>query len=109
MRERSMRLPRRRTIWSTHSSTAESIPRPSRSIFRKPASAQESLSHWQSLRPPTAARSPGPRATRGGAGVFAPLAELAALHRCVLDRNELDERAAGDDHAAGVLGEVPRK
>ncbi len=40
--------PGARAICSTQSSTAESIPRPSRSIFRKPASAQESLSHWQS-------------------------------------------------------------
>ncbi len=37
---------RRSAISSTHRSTAESIPRPSRSILRNPASAQESLSHW---------------------------------------------------------------
>ena len=44
-----------------------------------------------------------------GAGILVPLAEPAALHRGVLDRDELDERAARDDHAARVLGEVPRK
>ena len=38
-------LPRVLAISSTQRSTAESIPSPSRSIFRKPASAHESLSH----------------------------------------------------------------
>ena len=38
-----------------------------------------------------------------GAGVLVPLAVLAAFHRRRLDRDELDERPRGDDHAAGVL------
>ena len=59
MRERSTRSPRTRAIISTQRSTADSIPRPSRSIFRKPASAHESLSHWQSWRPSMAAGSTG--------------------------------------------------
>src|SRR5256885_1828952 len=37
MRERSIGWLRSRAIWSTQSSTAQSIPSPSRSIFRKPA------------------------------------------------------------------------
>ena len=44
-----------------------------------------------------------------GARVLVPLAELAALHRGRLDRDELDERAARDDHPARVLGEVARQ
>ena len=52
-------------ISSTHSSTAESIPSPSRSIFRKPASAQESLSHWQICRPAIAAGCTGTSSTSG--------------------------------------------
>ena len=55
IRERSIGSLRFRAIPSTHSSTAESIPSPSRSIFRKPASSQESLSHWTSCRPAIAA------------------------------------------------------
>ena len=50
-----------------HSSTAESIPRPSRSIFTKPASAQESLSHWQIWRPGKAAGTTGTSSTSGRA------------------------------------------
>ena len=46
-------------IATTHSSTAESMPSPSRSILRKPASAQESLSHWQIVRPAIAAGCSG--------------------------------------------------
>ena len=65
MRERSIVAPRRRAIWSTQSSTAESIPRPSRSIFRKPASAHESLSHWQIWRPSIAAGWTGTSSTSG--------------------------------------------
>ena len=52
-------------IWTTQSSTADSIPRPSRSIFRKPASAQESLSHWQIWRPSIAAGCTGTSSTSG--------------------------------------------
>ena len=44
-----------------------------------------------------------------GAGVLVPLAVLAAFHRRRLDRDELDERPRGDDHAARVLGEVARE
>ena len=69
-------------IWSTQSSTAESIPRPSRSILRKPASAQESLSHWHICRP-----------------------AIAARHH----RDELDERARRDHHPARVLRDVARQ
>src|SRR6185312_9837529 len=43
------------------------------------------------------------------AGILVPLAELAALHRGVLDRDELDERTARDDHAAWMLGKVARE
>src|SRR5918999_1747931 len=55
MRERSIVSPRTRAISSTQRSTADSIPRPSRSIFRKPASAHDSLSHWTIWRPSIAA------------------------------------------------------
>ena len=55
MRERSIRSPRMCAISTTQRSTAESIPSPSRSIFRKPASAHESLSHCTSWRPVIAA------------------------------------------------------
>ena len=51
MRERSIVLPCTRATCSTQSSTAESIPSPSRSIFRKPASEHESLSHCTICRP----------------------------------------------------------
>ena len=67
---------------TTHSSTADSMPRPSRSIFRKPASPQESLSHWQIVRPSIAAGCSG-----------------------TIGR----QRPVGDDHAARVLGEVARQ
>ena len=65
MRERSTVSPRASAIRSTQSSMAESIPRPSRSIFRKPASAHESLSHWQSCRPSIAAGTTGTSSTSG--------------------------------------------
>ena len=76
MRDRSTLSPRLRAMRSTHSSTAESIPRPSRSIFTKPASAQESLSHWQIWRS-------GERGGNHG--------------------HQLHQRAGAHDHAAGVL------
>ena len=41
------------------------MPSPSRSILRKPASAQESLSHWQSWRPSIAAGTTGTSSTSG--------------------------------------------
>ena len=82
MRERSTVCPCSRAICSTQSSTAESIPSPSRSIFRKPASAHESLSHWQSWRP---------------------------FHRRGLHRHELDERPRRDHHPARVLRDVARQ
>ncbi len=41
------------------------MPSPSRSIFRKPASAQESLSHWQIWRPSIAAGTTGTSSTSG--------------------------------------------
>ncbi len=75
-----MRSPRTRAISSTQRSTAESIPRPSRSIFRKPASAQESLSHWTICLPSIAAGTTGQQSISG----------LVAI-----------------DHPARVLGEVP--
>ena len=43
----------------------DSIPSPSRSILRKPASAHESLSHWQSWRPAIAAGWTGTSSTSG--------------------------------------------
>ena len=65
MRERSIFSLRVRATRSTHSSTAESIPSPSRSIFRKPASAHESLSHWHIWRPAIAAGCTGTSSTSG--------------------------------------------
>src|SRR5215210_2196343 len=50
-----MRSPRTCAISSTQRSTAESIPSPSRSILRKPASAHDSLSHCTIWRPSIAA------------------------------------------------------
>ena len=82
IRERSIGAPWSCAIRSTHSSTHESIPSPSRSILRKPASAHESLSHWQSWRPG---------------------------HRGRLHGDELDERPRGDHHPARVLGDVTRQ
>ena len=71
-----------RAIRSTQRSTAESIPNPSRSIFRKPASAQESLSHCTICRPAIAAGTTGQQSISG----------RVATH-----------------HPAGVLGEVARQ
>ena len=82
IRERSIRSPRTRAISSTQRSTAESIPRPSRSILRKPASPQESLSHCTIWRPSIDGR---------------------------LDRAEVDQRLGRDDHPARVLGLVARQ
>src|SRR5947208_1921678 len=65
MRERSIVFPCSRAMRSIASSTAESIPRPSRSIFRKPASPQLSLSHWQIWRPAIAAGCTGTRSISG--------------------------------------------
>ena len=72
MRERSTRSPRTRAIISTQRSTADSIPSPSRSIFRKPASAHESLSHWQSWRPSIAAGSTGQQSISGRVETIIP-------------------------------------
>ena len=43
------------------------------------------------------------------AGVLVPLAEVAVLHRGRLDRHQAGDRLGGDDHAAGVLGDVARE
>ena len=72
MRDRSICSPRWRAIRSTHSSTAESIPSPSRSIFRKPASAHESLSHWHICRPAIAAGCTGTSSTSGRVEITIP-------------------------------------
>ncbi len=65
IRERSIPSPRTRAISSIVRSTADSIPSPSRSIFRKPASAHESLSHWTSWRPSIAAGCTGQMSISG--------------------------------------------
>ena len=57
---------------STVRSTAESIPSPSRSIFRKPASEQESLSHWEICRPSIAAGTTGQQSTSGRVETIIP-------------------------------------
>ena len=44
-----------------------------------------------------------------GAGVLVPLDHLAALHRRGHHRAAVDQRPGGDDHPAGVLGEVARQ
>ena len=67
-----MRSPRVRAISSTQRSTAESIPSPSRSIFRKPASAQESLSHWHICRPSIAAGTTGQQSISGRVETIIP-------------------------------------
>ncbi len=72
MRERSIRWPCPRAISSTQRSTAESIPSPSRSIFRKPASAQESLSHWTICRPSIAAGTTGQQSISGLVAMIIP-------------------------------------
>ena len=65
IRDRSIRRERVRAMRSTQRSTAESIPSPSRSIFRKPASAQESLSHCTICRPAIAAGTTGQQSISG--------------------------------------------
>ena len=50
----------------------DSIPSPSRSILRKPASEQESLSHWQSCRPAIAAGWTGTRSISGRVETIMP-------------------------------------
>ena len=65
MRERSIVSPCTRATCSTQSSTAESIPSPSRSIFRKPASEHESLSHCTICRPAIAHGCTGTSSTSG--------------------------------------------
>ena len=70
--ERSTRSPRVRAISSTHRSTAESIPSPSRSIFKKPASEQESLSHWTIWRPSIAAGTIGQQSISGRVATTIP-------------------------------------
>ena len=63
--ERSIRSERVCAIFSTQRSTAERFPSPSRSIFRKPASAQESLSHWTICLPAIAAGTTGQQSING--------------------------------------------
>ena len=65
MRDRSGARPCPSAMRSRHSSTALSMPRPSRSIFTNPASAQESLSHWQMRLPSMAAGTTGTSSTNG--------------------------------------------
>ena len=67
-----MRSPWVRAISSTQRSTAESIPSPSRSIFRKPASAQESLSHCTICRPSIAAGTTGQQSISGLVATIIP-------------------------------------
>ena len=67
-----MRSPRVRAISSTQRSTAESIPSPSRSIFRKPASAQESLSHCTICLPSIAAGTTGQQSISGRVAMIIP-------------------------------------
>ena len=67
-----MRSPRTRSTSTTHRSTAESIPSPSRSIFRKPASAQESLSHWTICLPSIAAGTTGQQSISGRVAMIIP-------------------------------------
>ena len=86
--------PRRRAIRSTQSSTAESIPSPSRSILRKPASAQESLSHWQIWRPAIAAGCTGTSSTSGRVEMTIPPGCCEMWRgRPAISRAELAERA----------------
>ena len=72
MRERSIVSWRRWAIISTQRSTADSIPSPSRSIFRKPASEQESLSHCTIWRPSIAAGSTGQQSISGRVETIIP-------------------------------------
>ena len=72
IRERSIRSPRTRAISSTQRSTADSIPSPSRSIFKKPASAHESLSHCTIWRPSIAAGCTGQTSISGSVEITIP-------------------------------------
>ena len=67
-----MRSPRVRAMSSTVRSTADSIPSPSRSILRKPASAHESLSHWTIWRPSIAAGTIGQQSISGRVATIIP-------------------------------------
>ena len=67
-----MRSPRVRAICSTARSTADSIPSPSRSIFRNPASAHESLSHMAICRPSIAAGTIGQQSISGRVAMIIP-------------------------------------
>src|SRR3989441_5082090 len=40
------------------------------------------------------------------AGILVPLADDAVFHRGALERDQLDERARGDNHAAGMLRDM---
>ncbi len=62
----------RSAIRSTASSTRESMPRARKSILMKPASSQESLSHWQRTRPSQAAGSRGTISNRGREEMIIP-------------------------------------
>ena len=61
----TVRLPSWRRSGRRHSSTRESMPRARKSILTKPASSQESLSHWQMKRPSIAAGWTGTSSTSG--------------------------------------------
>ena len=67
-----MRSLRVRAISSMQRSTADSIPSPSRSILRKPASPQESLSHWTIWRPSIEAGWTGQRSISGWVAITIP-------------------------------------
>ena len=107
-RERSIGSPWRRAIWSTASSTAESIPSPSRSILRKPASEHESLSHWQICRPAIAAGWTGTRSISGRVEIDHPARVLGDVARQAGDlARQLAERVpARAGVRAGDAGEL---
>ena len=67
-----MRSLRVRSTIATQRSTAESIPRPRRSSLRKPASAQDSLSHCTIWRPSIAAGWIGHRSISGWVEMIIP-------------------------------------
>src|ERR671924_515732 len=123
MRERSIVSPPARAICSTQSSTAESIPSPSRSIFRNPASEQESLSHWQSCRPSIAAGCTGTSSTSGrvaitippgccemwrGSPPISPQSSTNARQPLELGERKPERLADVADRAAGVVGREAR-
>ncbi len=72
MRDRSGVPPWRTAMRSAASSTSESIPSARKSILMKPASSQESLSHWQRTRPSQAAGSSGTISTSGRLEMIIP-------------------------------------